>query len=63
MDELWVEKHRPRCVDDIQGQPSVVSRLRAYVKNGTFPGKKHSISVDKTELDQFKKLISNKNYN
>lgn len=37
MDELWVEKHRPRCVDDIQGQPSVVSRLRAYAKNGTFP--------------------------
>ncbi len=37
MDELWVEKHRPRSVGDIQGQPSVVSRLHAYAKNGTFP--------------------------
>ena len=37
MDELWVEKHRPRSVDEIKGQPSVVSRLRAYAKNGTFP--------------------------
>jgi len=37
MDELWVEKHRPRSVEDIRGQPSVVSRLRAYANSGTFP--------------------------
>ncbi len=37
MDELWVEKHRPRSVNDIKGQPSIVSRLRAYANNGTFP--------------------------
>ncbi|RAH16363.1 MAG: replication factor C small subunit [Methanobacteriota archaeon] len=37
MDELWVEKHRPRSVDEIKGQPSVVNRLRAYAKNNTFP--------------------------
>ena len=44
-------------------------RIKAFkefsseVKNGEFPGKKHSISVDKEELDQFKKLISDKKYN
>ncbi|CAI8233420.1 MAG: replication factor C small subunit [Candidatus Thermoplasmatota archaeon] len=37
MDELWVEKHRPRSVNEIKGQPSIVSRLRAYADNGTFP--------------------------
>ncbi len=37
MDELWVEKHRPRSVNEIKGQPSIVSRLRAYANNGTFP--------------------------
>jgi len=37
MDELWVEKHRPRSVDAIRGQPSVVSRLTAYAASGTFP--------------------------
>ncbi len=37
MDELWVEKHRPRSVNEIKGQPSIVSRLRAYANKGTFP--------------------------
>ncbi|MAT48366.1 MAG: Replication factor C small subunit, partial [Euryarchaeota archaeon] len=35
MDELWVEKHRPRSVNEIKGQPSIVSRLRAYANKGT----------------------------
>ena len=38
-------------------------KFSSEVKNGEFPGKKHSISVDKEELDQFKKLISDKKYN
>ena len=38
-------------------------KFSSEVKNGEFPEKKHSISVDKEELDQFKKLISDKKYN
>ena len=38
-------------------------KFSSEVKNGEFPEKKHSISVDKSELDQFKKLISDKKYN
>ena len=38
-------------------------KFSSEVKNGEFPHKKHSISVDKSELDQFKKLISDKKYN
>ena len=44
-------------------------RIKAFkkfsyeVKNNQFPAKKHSISIDKVELEKFKKLISNKKYN
>ena len=44
-------------------------RIKAFkkfsyeVKNNQFPAKKHSISIDKTELEKFRKLISNKKYN
>ena len=38
-------------------------KFSSEVKNGEFPQKKHSISVEKEELDQFKKLISDKKYN
>ena len=37
MNEMWVEKHRPRSVVEIKGQEAIVDRLRAYAKNGTFP--------------------------
>jgi replication factor C small subunit len=37
MNEMWVEKHRPRSVTEIKGQEAIVDRLRAYAKNGTFP--------------------------
>ena len=37
MSELWVEKHRPRSVDEIRGQPAVVQRLTIYAKNKQFP--------------------------
>jgi replication factor C small subunit len=37
MNEMWVEKHRPRSVAEIKGQEAIVDRLRAYAKNGTFP--------------------------
>ena len=32
MSELWVEKHRPRSVSEIRGQPAVVQRLTIYAE-------------------------------
>ena len=37
MNEMWVEKHRPRSVTEIKGQVAIVDRLRAYAEKGTFP--------------------------
>jgi replication factor C small subunit len=37
MNEMWVEKHRPRSVVDIRGQATVVDRLRIYADKCTFP--------------------------
>lgn len=37
MNELWVEKHRPRTVADIKGQKAVVDRLRVYANKHSFP--------------------------
>ena len=34
---MWVEKHRPKSVGDIRGQPAVVNRLEVYAESGTFP--------------------------
>ena len=37
MSELWVERHRPRTVEDIKGQKQVVDRLKAYAGKRSFP--------------------------
>ena len=37
MSEMWVEKHRPKSVGDIRGQPAVVNRLEVFAEKGTFP--------------------------
>ncbi|MHB8586612.1 MAG: replication factor C small subunit [Thermoplasmatota archaeon] len=37
MDEIWVEKYRPRSLDDVVGQPEVVRRLKSYVETGNLP--------------------------
>ena len=37
MSELWVEKHRPRSVSEIRGQPAVVQRLAIYAEQKQFP--------------------------
>jgi len=37
MSELWVERHRPRSISDMQGQKAVVERLQAYSESRTFP--------------------------
>jgi replication factor C small subunit len=37
MNEMWVEKHRPRSVAQIKGQVAIVERLSAYAESGSFP--------------------------
>ncbi|MEL9914277.1 MAG: replication factor C small subunit [Thermoplasmatales archaeon] len=37
MDELWIEKYRPKKLDDIVGQKIVVDRLKSYVQQKNLP--------------------------
>lgn len=37
MHEIWIEKYRPKTLDDIIGQTKVVERLKAYVKRKNVP--------------------------
>jgi len=37
MQEIWVEKYRPRRLADIAGQTSIVERLEAYAKTKSVP--------------------------
>ncbi len=37
MDDIWVEKYRPKTLADIVGQDEIVERLNAYVKNKSVP--------------------------
>jgi replication factor C small subunit len=37
MDDVWVEKYRPRVLTDIVGQGDIVNRLMAYVASGNLP--------------------------
>jgi replication factor C small subunit len=37
MQEVWVEKYRPKNLDEIIDQDEVVARLKAYVKTGNLP--------------------------
>jgi replication factor C small subunit len=37
MDDVWVEKYRPRVLSEVAGQPDIVDRLSAYVKSGNLP--------------------------
>lgn len=37
MDEIWVEKYRPRKLADVVGQAAIVERLSAYAKARTLP--------------------------
>jgi len=34
---IWIEKYRPRRLDDIVGQNDIVVRLKSYVKTGNLP--------------------------
>lgn len=37
MEEIWIEKYRPKMLDDIVGQDQIVERLKAYVKTKNVP--------------------------
>lgn len=37
MEEVWVEKYRPRSLGEVVNQADIVSRLRAYVKTASLP--------------------------
>jgi replication factor C small subunit len=35
--EIWVEKYRPKTLDEVIGQDDVVKRLKSYVKQKNIP--------------------------
>jgi replication factor C small subunit len=37
MDDLWVEKYRPKKLEDVVGQDEIIERLKAYVKTENVP--------------------------
>ena len=37
MNEMWVEKHRPRSVTEIKGQSAIIDRLCIYAEKANFP--------------------------
>ena len=37
MKELWVEKYRPKSLEEVAGQEEIVERLKAYAKTGNLP--------------------------
>jgi len=37
MDDLWVEKYRPKKLDDVVGHDEIIERLKAYVKTENVP--------------------------
>lgn len=36
-EEIWIEKYRPKKLDDIVGQSDVITRLKSYVKSRNLP--------------------------
>jgi len=37
VEEVWVEKYRPKTLDEVVGQDHIVERLKAYVKQKSMP--------------------------
>lgn len=37
MEEIWIEKYRPKVLNDVVGQDQIVERLKAYVKTTNVP--------------------------
>jgi replication factor C small subunit len=37
MEDVWVEKYRPRNLSQVVGQEDIVARLKSYVRSGNLP--------------------------
>jgi len=37
MEDIWIEKYRPRKLDDVAGQDQIIERLKAYAKTKNVP--------------------------
>ena len=37
MDDIWIEKYRPKTLSDVAGQTHIIERLQAYVKRKNVP--------------------------
>ena len=37
MEDVWIEKYRPKRLKDVIGQEEIVERLESYVKNKSMP--------------------------
>jgi len=37
MEDIWIEKYRPKILDDVVGQNEIVERLKAYTKTKSVP--------------------------
>ena len=37
MEDIWIEKYRPRTLDEIVGQDEIIERLKAYAKTKNVP--------------------------
>ena len=37
IDDIWVEKYRPKTLNDVAGQDEIIERLKAYVKTKNVP--------------------------
>jgi len=37
MEDIWIEKYRPKTLDDVVGQDEIVERLKAYAKTKNVP--------------------------
>jgi replication factor C small subunit len=37
MEEVWIEKYRPKSLSDVVGQTEIVERLQAYVRSKSMP--------------------------
>jgi len=37
MEDIWIEKYRPKKLSEVAGQEEIIERLKAYVKTGNVP--------------------------
>jgi len=37
MQDIWIEKYRPKKLSEVVGQPEVTSRLKSYIESGNLP--------------------------